>query len=149
MSPETIFSICGALAMAGWLGLALAPRWSITRDWVAPVVVPLLIGAVYATLMVTYIDRAPDGGGFGSLAAVAQLFSVPELLLAGWIHYLAFDLFVGAWIVTDSQRNALPHLLILPSLAATFMAGPAGLLLYWICKLIWGQFAPQATEASS
>ena len=149
MNPETIFSACGALAMAGWLGLAVLPRWHVTRDWLAPVVVPLLIGVVYATLMLTYIDRAPEGGGFGSLAAVATLFTVPELLLAGWIHYLAFDLFVGAWIVADAQRNGVPHLLILPSLVATFMAGPAGLLLYWICKLIWLQFVPAAEEASS
>ncbi len=149
MNPETIFSLCGALAMAGWLGLALLPRWHITRDWLAPVVVPLLIGVVYATLMLTYIDRAPADGGFGSLAAVAALFTVPELLLAGWIHYLAFDLFVGAWIVSDAQRSGVPHLLIMPSLLATFMAGPAGLLLYWICKLIWGQFAPRTTEVSS
>ncbi len=149
MNPETIFSLCGALAMAGWLGLALLPRWHVTRDWLAPVVVPLLIGVVYATLMLTYINRAPAAGGFDSLAGVAALFSVPELLLAGWIHYLAFDLFVGAWIVTDSQRSGLPHLLILPSLFATLMAGPAGLLLYWVCKLIWGQFAAQTKEASS
>ena len=149
MNLETVFSLCGALAMAGWLGLAALPRWSFTRDWLAPVVVPLLIGVVYATLMITYLDRAPADGGFGSLAAVTQLFSVPELLLAGWIHYLAFDLFVGAWIVKDAQQSSVPHLLILPSLLATFMAGPAGLLLYWICKLVWGQFAGRPQEAAS
>ncbi len=149
MNPETVFSLCGALAMAGWLGLAALPRWTFTRDWLAPVIVPLLIGVVYATLMITYLNRAPEGGGFGSLAAVAELFSVPELLLAGWIHYLAFDLFVGAWIVKDAQDSNVPHLLILPSLLATFMAGPAGLLLYWICKLVWRQFTDRAQEVTS
>ena len=47
-------------------------------------------------------------GGFGSLADVATLFGKPELLLAGWIHYLAFDLFIGAWEVRDAQRNEHP-----------------------------------------
>ena len=136
MSPEQIFSIAGALSMLGWAGLVLAPRWTITRDWVAPVVVPLLIGVVYVTLMLTYLDRAPDGGGFDSLAGVAALFSVEELLLAGWIHYLAFDLFVGAWEVKDAQDQGIHHLLVIPCLFLTLMAGPGGLLLYWVIRVV-------------
>ena len=136
MSPEQIFSTCGALSMLGWAGLALAPRWSVTRDWLAPVVVPLLIGVVYVTLMLTYVDRAPAGGGFDSLAGVAKLFSVQELLLAGWIHYLAFDLFVGAWEVKDAQEQGIHHLLVIPCLFLTLMAGPGGLLVYWLIRLL-------------
>lgn len=136
MSPEQIFSLAGALSMLGWAGLVLAPRWTITRDWLAPVVVPLLIGVVYVTLMLTYIDRAPEGGGFDSLAGVAALFSVEELLLAGWIHYLAFDLFVGAWEVKDAQEQGIHHLLVIPCLILTLMAGPGGLLLYWVIRLV-------------
>ena len=148
MDPERIFSLCGLLAMAGWLGLVLAPRWSLTRDWLAPVVVPLLIAVVYTVLMVSYFGRAPEGGGFGSLAEVAALFSVRELLLAGWIHYLAFDLFVGAWEVKDAQQRGIPHLVVIPCLFATFMAGPAGLLLYWLVRggfqLVRGRAEPAA-----
>ncbi len=136
MSPEQIFSLTGALSMFGWAGLVLAPRWSFTRDWLAPVVVPLLIGIVYVTLMLTYMDRAPVNGGFDSLAGVAALFSVEELLLAGWIHYLAFDLFVGAWEVKDAQEQGIHHLLVIPCLLLTLMAGPGGLLLYWTIRLI-------------
>ena len=135
MSLEQIFSACGSLAMLGWLGLALAPRWSVTRDWMAPVIAPLMIAACYAWLMANNFGSAPPDAGFGSLAAVTALFSVPELVLAGWIHYLAFDLFVGAWEVRDAQRNGIHHLFVLPCLLATFMAGPAGLLLYWVIKL--------------
>ena len=136
MSTEQIFSLCGAISMIGWAGLVLAPKWHITRDWVAPVIAPLLIAIVYAWLMITYSSATPEGGGFGTLAAVATLFSVEELLLAGWIHYLAFDLFVGAWEVKDAQQNGVHHLLVVPCLAATLMAGPAGLLLYWLIKII-------------
>ncbi len=136
MTAEQIFSLCGLLAMAGWAGLILAPRWSITRDWYAPVVAPLMIGVVYVWLMTTNIGSAPAEGSFNSLAGVAALFSVPELLLAGWIHYLAFDLFVGAWEVKDAQQHGVHHLLLIPCLLATFMAGPGGLLLYWVVKLI-------------
>ena len=134
MNPEQLFSIAGAISMVGWLGIALLPRWTFTRDWLAPVIVPLVIGVLYVGLMLTYIDRAPAGGGFGSLAGVAALFSVEELLLAGWIHYLAFDLFVGAWEVKDAQAQGIPHLMVIPCLFLTLMAGPGGLLLYWVIR---------------
>ncbi|MEM9621109.1 MAG: ABA4-like family protein [Pseudomonadota bacterium] len=136
MELEQIFSLCGAMAMVGWAGLILAPRWSITRDWLAPVIVPCAIGVVYVWLMAANISERPPEGGFGSLAGVAALFTVPQLLLAGWVHYLAFDLFVGAWEVRDAQRHQVNHLLVIPCLLATFMAGPAGLVLYWVIKLI-------------
>jgi hypothetical protein len=70
------------------------------------------------------------GGGFGSLSQVSQLFQNPYKLLAGWIHYLAFDLFVGSWEVRDAQRLGIHHLLVVPCLALTFLLGPIGLLLY-------------------
>jgi hypothetical protein len=65
---------------------------------------------------------------------VATLFQKPELLLAGWIHYLAFDLFIGGWEIRDSQRHGIPHLLVLPSLLMTSMLGPIGLLFYFAIR---------------
>ena len=137
ISLEHIFSFCSNLAIIGWLGLALAPRWHITRDWAAPVIAPLIIGTVYLWLMLNNFAFAPEGAGFSSLKAVTALFSVPELLLAGWIHYLAFDLFVGAWEVKDAQKEGIHHLVIIPCLLATLMLGPGGLVLYWAIKLIY------------
>ena len=65
-----------------------------------------------------------------SLAALSLLFQNPTALLAGWIHYIAFDLFVGAWQVRDAKRLGINHWLVVPCLIATLMAGPIGLLLY-------------------
>ena len=134
MSAEQVFSLCSAIAMIGWAGLVLAPRWTVTRDWAAPVVAPLLIAGFYMWLMTSTTPAA--GGGFGSLKKVTVLFSDPNLLLAGWIHYLAFDLFVGAWEVRDAQRQGIHHLLVIPCLFATLMAGPAGLALYWLVRVV-------------
>ena len=136
---ETIFSICGMIAMVGWLGLILVPRIGFARDWIAPVIAPLAIAVVYIYLMITSAGLAPEGGGFGSLAGVQTLFTVPQMLLAGWIHYLAFDLFVGAWEVRDAQERKIPHLLVIPALIATFLAGPGGLALYWLIRVIHGR----------
>jgi hypothetical protein len=52
------------------------------------------------------------------------------LLLAGWVHYMAFDLFIGAWETRDARRAGVPHLMVVPCLILTFMLGPIGLLVY-------------------
>ena len=131
---ETIFSVCSGIAMLGWAGLALLPGQRFVVEVLARVVIPVLIAVIYIYLMVSNIGAAPAGSGFGSLAGVAAFFTVPGLLLAGWIHYLAFDLFVGSWEVTDARANDIPHLLVVPCLFVTFMAGPAGLALYFAVK---------------
>ena len=132
MSPEQVFSLCGALATAGWLLLVFLPRRRWTARLVCPVVIPLLLALVYLWLVATTFGRTP--GGFGSLAEVSLLFQNPRALLAGWIHYLAFDLFVGSWEVRDAQRVGVRHLLVVPCLVLTFLFGPVGLLLYFALR---------------
>jgi Domain of unknown function (DUF4281) len=127
MTAEQLFSILNLIAVAGWLMLVILPRgrWTST---VVPVVLPSVFAVVYVMLIAATLTRSE--GGFSSLASVRTLFDNPWLLLAGWTHYLAFDLFVGGWEVRDAQRHAIPHLLIVPALVLTFLFGPAGLLLY-------------------
>ena len=132
MSPEQLFSLCGTLVLPGWLLLIFLPRWKWTARLVCPVVIPLLLALVYLWLVATTFGRTP--GGFGSLAEVALLFQNPRALLAGWIHYLAFDLFIGSWEVRDAQRVGLHHLAVVPCLVLTFLFGPVGLLLYFILR---------------
>ena len=132
MSLETLFSLAGSIAMLGWLFLVLLPRWSLGVRLVVPVVLPTVLCVGYAVLLLPRIFTAE--GGFGSLADVGALFQVPELLLAGWIHYLAFDLFIGSWEVRDAQRLGIPHFLVVPCLVATFLAGPIGLVLYFALR---------------
>lgn len=141
MSLETIFSLCSGLAMIGWLGLVVVPKSEVTCNLYPSVVTPVMLGLVYTYLMVSFQGEAPAEGGFGTLEAVKALFGVDALLLAGWIHYLAFDLFVGAWIVRDSQTHQITHFLILPCLFFTLMAGPLGLMLYLGLRALRGHRA--------
>jgi hypothetical protein len=120
------------LATAGWLLLVFLPRQRWTARLVCPVVIPLLIALLYLWLVATTFGRTQ--GGFGSLADVSRLFQNPWALLAGWIHYLAFDLFVGSWEVRDAQRVGVRHLFVVPCLALTFLFGPVGLLLYFALR---------------
>lgn len=128
MSVESVFSAASTLVLPGWLLLVFAPRYKWTARLVAPVLIPALLGLVYLYLILTRFPGAE--GGYGSLAEVRRLFGDEALLLAGWIHYLAFDLFIGSWQVRDAQRLGLSHLLVVPCLVLTFLFGPVGLLLY-------------------
>ena len=131
---ETIFTICSLLNMAGWILLVALPRHRLAHAIVS-VGIPLAIAAVYLVLIVQYFGSSD--GGFGSLADVAKLFANPAMLLAGWLHYLAFDLFIGAWEVRDSQRHKIPHMLVIPCLLLTALLGPIGLLCYMAARVRW------------
>ncbi|MBA3322705.1 MAG: DUF4281 domain-containing protein [Pyrinomonadaceae bacterium] len=132
MSPEQLFSLCGALVLPGWLLLIFVPRWKWTARVIAAWVLPLTLAVVYLVLVATHFGDSE--GGFGSLAEVSRLFQNPHNLLAGWIHYLAFDLFIGSWEVRDAQRIGIHHLLVVPCLILTFLLGPVGLLLYFALR---------------
>ena len=132
MPLETIFSVCGWVATLGWLLLIFVPRWKWTARFIAACAIPLVLAVVYLVIVATHFGQSE--GGFGSLAQVSLLFRNPHNLLAGWIHYLAFDLFIGAWEVRDAQRVGINHLLVVPCLILTFLLGPTGLLLYFVLR---------------
>ena len=132
MSPFQLFTLANLAVVPAWLLLAILPKWKWTRI-IAAYALPAALGVVYLLIMVQQLDL--DGGGFGSLEQVSRLFQNPWMLLAGWIHYLAFDLFVGAWEVRDASRLDVPHTYVIPCLLFTFLAGPVGLLLYFIVRV--------------
>ena len=128
MSAEQIFSIANILSMCGWLLLIVLPG----KKWVTHIV-----------------SRHGRSGSFrralhrhhryALLRKRRRIFLAPRrgtalrnpwLLLAGWIHYLAFDLLVGSWEVRDARERGIGHLLVVPCLILTFLFGPAGWLLY-------------------
>jgi hypothetical protein len=127
MTAEQLFSILNLTTIAAWVTLVFLPR----ARWVAaivPVIMPALLAVIYVALVAATLPGSE--GGFSSLADVRALFNNDWALLAGWTHYLAFDLFIGGWEVRDAQRRNIPHLLVVPALVLTFLFGPAGLGLY-------------------
>lgn len=129
MSIDTVFLICNYGVMPFWLLLAVAPGWTWTGRLVHSILIPVVLGSVYLTGFLT-APPAPAGASFGTLEGVMLFFSQPHGVLVGWVHYLVFDLFVGAWMVRDARRRGLHHGFVVPCLALTLMLGPIGLLLY-------------------
>jgi hypothetical protein len=127
-----VFSAASTAAMIGWAALIFLPRW--------PLLVALLryglIGALcllYAVLAFVYFFRVEDGG-FGSIAQVRALFQSDPVLVLGWVHYLAFDLFVGLWIAENADAAQVSRLLQAPLLLLTFLFGPVGLVVFYLAQ---------------
>ena len=139
MTAESVFSLLNTIALAGWILLAVLPGRRWVTDIVTSVAIPALLAIVYVALLVTTFGQAE--GGFSSLAGVSSLFREPWVLLAGWVHYLAFDMLIGNWEVRDSRARAIPHLLVVPCLVLTFLFGPAGWLLYTVIRGARGKVA--------
>jgi len=140
MTPDVVFAACNYAVLPAWLLLVFAPGWRGTQWIVHAIFLPLLLGVAYGAMIVS-APAAPEGGSFGSLEGVMLFFTIPEAVLAGWVHYLVFDLFVGAWEARDARRRSLPHLLVVPCLALTLMLGPIGLFAYlvlrWVRTRVW------------
>jgi Domain of unknown function (DUF4281) len=129
MTPELLFSLSGPVALIGWLSLAagILLRNALLRDTVVGTAIPLALSAAYAALILVFWWTAE--GGFDSLANVQKLFNSPWVALAGWVHYLAFDLAIGAILARKVMAAGLSRLFLIPILPLTFLFGPIGFLL--------------------
>jgi hypothetical protein len=131
---ETLYTIINAIALLGWLSLIFLPKKKWTFTIVVSGGVSAILALFYIYFIVGSITGEATGGDFSSLKGLKALFQSDIALLAGWAHYLVFDLFIGAWMTSNAQRLGLAHWKIIPCLLFTFMMGPVGLLLYFIVR---------------
>ncbi len=134
MSAEQLFTIANQTALVGWAILVFLPRRWDPLFWVPQFIIPGVLSLGYATLALLHFGQGD--GGFGSIADVRTLFENDHVLLAGWIHYLAFDLFIGAWIARRSDALGIPRLIQTVFLGFTFMFGPAGLFMFLVTQAL-------------
>lgn len=145
MTPDALFQLSNPAALLGWIALALSPLAPRAAQLVGGWLIPLALSVGYAALVLVHFAGAE--GGFDSLSGVMTLFDNPWLTLAGWVHYLAFDLLVGAWIVRTARAEGIAHAFVLPCLALTFLFGPAGFLTFAALRATRGNLTPSAQEA--
>lgn len=133
MTTALIFKICNTLVLPQWLLMIIAPKWKVTQELINWRVIPFALALVYGFYIVTSWGQAE--GGFGSLEGVMSLFKDERMVLAGWIHYLAFDLLIGSWVLKTAQRKEIHHGLVIPCLLGCFLLGPIGFGVFWLlCK---------------
>ena len=133
---ETAFNLANALALIMWIALILLPRWPALLAGVLYVGVGLLCLA-YALGLVGILTGflvpggvRTEGADFTTIEGVRSIFATDAGVTIGWIHYLAFDLFVGLWIARDADAKGFSRLIQAPILLVTFLAGPLGLLIW-------------------
>jgi len=133
MTPDYIFQLASQIALPGWLLLMFASNWK----WTSRIVVGFVVVALSLTYAFLVLPMfSPEMfASFGTLKGVMNLFTDPTAVLVGWIHYLAFDLMVGWFIVFDAQREGINRWLLIPCLFFTFMLGPVGFLMYMLLRL--------------
>lgn len=140
MTPEQIFNIANNGILIFWLLLIVAPRSRATEVAVHSIAIPVVLGLTYMWLIASgYMGGMPEGASFFSLAGVMAFFTSPAAATAGWVHYLVFDLFIGAWEVRDAGRRGISHWAVIPCLIVTLMFGPIGLLLYLVLRMALGK----------
>ena len=133
---DTVFAIANGLALVMWFALIALPRWPALLAAVLYLGIGLLCLA-YAVGLVGILTGGFDPGtgqggsaDFTSIEGVRAIFATDGGTTIGWIHYLAFDLFVGLWIARDADAKGFNRFVQAPILLATFLAGPLGLLIW-------------------
>lgn len=126
------FQFVNLVAIIGWIILIGFPGWkNIPRGILNGFI--LVLCFFYLGILMEWVHKGGQGG-FDTLANVMLLFTNDKAVLAGWIHYLAFDLFVGVWITQDALKIGLPRWALIIIQLFTFMVGPIGLGIYMIAR---------------
>ncbi len=139
MTADFIFNLANPAALVGWIILAagVVLNRPFLRDIVAGLVWPLGFAALYTVLVGVFFFKAD--GGLDTLAHVQQLFTFPWVALAGWVHYLAFDLFIGAMIARAVMEHSLSRWFLVVLLPLTFMFGPIGYCAFAVVRVAFAK----------
>jgi Domain of unknown function (DUF4281) len=128
------FKTATYIAFIGWALLIFLPHWQYTDKAIKNIAV-IMLGVLYVYLLLfrkNIEGEVYPKGGFTTLKGVMNLFTNPKGVLAGWVHYLAFDLLVGVYIKTEANIIGMSHWWQIPCFLLAFMFGPAGYLLFFI-----------------
>lgn len=136
MDWNTLFLLANTIVMPAWFLLWLAPSSTLTQKLIYSYLYPMVLGLSYTVLLLLSFANAGsfDADAFSTVEGLQAMFSSPGALVAGWMHYLLFDLFVGMWIARDALRLSIAQWVVFVPLFFTLMAGPFGLVLYLLIR---------------
>jgi len=126
-----------------WLMLIIFPQTKVCGLFITSIFPSFMLAIVYLYLLYIFFNTgyAFENNfilylGFYDLA---ELFESNEFLILFWTHFLAINLFCGAWIVKDSQRFYMSKFLIFFPLIITYFVGPLGLFIYWVIRIFFAK----------
>ncbi|MCW7460663.1 ABA4-like family protein [Leptospira limi] len=134
MNQSLMFTIANSIALLSWIVLILTPNQNKVIPYLRVLISGLILGGLYIFALSLGFGKAE--GNFSSLESVRSLFTNDTFLLAGWVHYLSFDLFIGTWEAEDGKSIGIHRLYLVPIHFLTFYYGPVGLVLYLVVKVI-------------
>lgn len=136
---QTLLNLIHLAILPAWALLVFAPRWRWTDRLIHSGLYPVVLGLAYVGFMIGALmfGDSSEPVSFTTIEGIAAIFTHPFGVLTAWVHYLVFDLFVGMWEARDARQRGMRHWALIPCLLLTFMAGPAGLLLYFVLRRKW------------
>lgn len=147
LDPAFLFQTSSLFVMPFWIAMVFFPRWErlvgiIRSPWIA--VVP----SIYYAIMVIpgLIDLFAIVGN-PQIDGLMGVLGTPLGTAISWVHFLAFDLFVGRWIYLDAHERKIHPVIIAPALFFTLMAGPLGFLIYLIMQAVHGMTSRKVATA--
>jgi hypothetical protein len=136
---ETLFQISGLFVLPFWFLMIVAPNWKLTLRLLKSPLVIIAPVIAYVILVLPQIGALLPKVMGPKLPEIASLLGTPEGATIAWMHFLAFDLFVGRWAYLDSRERGISAWLMAPILFFILMLGPFGFLLYMIARLAHGK----------
>lgn len=135
MTYEIIFNIYNTGILIFWLFILVFPKSKLTQKMTDFPWIPLVIAFGYIYFLGT--SDSIFSVDFSSLSGLTEMFqnSNSRGVAAGWLHYLAFDFWVGCWILRDSQKKGVKHAFVIFPMLCTFMLGPVGVIIYTLVLL--------------
>ena len=126
-----------------WLILIFFPSSNINKFFVTSILpILLLSGAYIFALYKSYLNSYDFISNFElylSISNLSNLFSNNLFLILFWIHFVSINLFVGGWMVRDSQKLLLNKILVAFPLIITYLIGPLGVFIYWLIRIFYAK----------
>jgi hypothetical protein len=131
---STIFQASFILVAPFWFLMVFLPHWRWSKRIINSPFIIAPAALLYAILVLPLIGDVLPAVMNPTLDGVAALMASEAGATIGWVHFLAFDLFVGRWAYLDSQKRGISAWLMAPVLYFTLMLGPIGFLLYLLAR---------------
>jgi len=140
---ETLYMWINLGVLPFWFILIVFPQSHLSRIFVTSIFPFFILSGVYVFILYkSYLIGYDFDGNFSlylGLSELSRLFEDHLYIMIFWTHFIAINLFIGGWIVKDSQKFAINKVLMAVPLIVTYLIGPLGLILYWIIRIFYAK----------